>query len=548
MGLFPGDNLHRTCAAVLIALVSLMFSSCEFFRTLFLGPLYGITLEVETGGNCSVEPAAEKEENGVFYFRDGTTVTMTAAPSAGYRFTGWVVDAQRSYSKILTIPALGRDTGVTLEFSPVETAWTILVYLDGDNDLEGNAITDFEEMETGLYLAQTGDPGVMDKVAVAVQFDRGNEISSSFDGVWTTARRYEVLPDYSAGCGSRLVEDLGEVNMGDPATLKDFLEWGKCTFPAEYYVLVLWNHGGGARDLTPDDGRRDICFDETPGSDVLYVGEITDGLSGEHAVDILGMDACLMGTLETAYEYRPGTGGFGADYMVASPAEERGDGWEYDRIFSRLAGEGNYDAEEDPCYDAAALTPGIFAALLVKEYRDTCIGYSDQTMTAFRLAGVPGVKTAVDELAGELAYQKSEVLSRVDSGGIPFYTSPSDSRSVPYFELGNLCDILSSPEISADITSAAGAVKTALRDLIVSAWGGADYGGYEDPGGDGYRGVSIFFSEGPSDYSYQWWYTSEDTTGLPGADETWLYGKLDFCGSDGTPPVDSWKELFDTWY
>ena len=259
MGLFPGDNLHRTCAAVLIALVSLMFSSCEFFRTLFLGPLYGITLEVETGGNCSVEPAAEKEENGVFYFRDGTTVTMTAAPSAGYRFTGWVVDAQRSYSKILTIPALGRDTGVTLEFSPVETAWTILVYLDGDNDLEGNAITDFEEMETGLYLAQTGDPGVMDKVAVAVQFDRGNEISSSFDGVWTTARRYEVLPDYSAGCGSRLVEDLGEVNMGDPATLKDFLEWGKCTFPAEYYVLVLWNHGGGARDLTPDDGRRDIC-------------------------------------------------------------------------------------------------------------------------------------------------------------------------------------------------------------------------------------------------------------------------------------------------
>ena len=45
----------------------------------------------------------------------------------------------------------------------------------------------------------------------------------------------------------RLVGDIGEVNMGDPNTLTDFVKWGLETFPARHTALVLWDHGGGWR-------------------------------------------------------------------------------------------------------------------------------------------------------------------------------------------------------------------------------------------------------------------------------------------------------------
>ena len=40
------------------------------------------------------------------------------------------------------------------------------------------------------------------------------------------------------------LEDMGEVNMGDAATLQHLVDYGKNKFPADRYVLALYNHGG----------------------------------------------------------------------------------------------------------------------------------------------------------------------------------------------------------------------------------------------------------------------------------------------------------------
>src|SRR6185295_12580297 len=40
---------------------------------------------------------------------------------------------------------------------------------------------------------------------------------------------------------------LGEVNMGDPAVLKDFIAWSKKNYPAKHYMLEFWSHGQGWR-------------------------------------------------------------------------------------------------------------------------------------------------------------------------------------------------------------------------------------------------------------------------------------------------------------
>ena len=47
------------------------------------------------------------------------------------------------------------DKYVTARFAPVEQrAWTIMLYIDGDNNLESEALTDFNNMEGGLFNSQ----------------------------------------------------------------------------------------------------------------------------------------------------------------------------------------------------------------------------------------------------------------------------------------------------------------------------------------------------------------------------------------------------------
>jgi len=45
-----------------------------------------------------------------------------------------------------------------------------------------------------------------------------------------------------------MIEDLGETNTGDPKVLSDFILWGAKNYPAEHYLVVVWNHGAGWDD------------------------------------------------------------------------------------------------------------------------------------------------------------------------------------------------------------------------------------------------------------------------------------------------------------
>ena len=116
------------------------------------------------------------------------------------------------------------------------------------------------------------------------------------------------------------VASFDSENMGKSKTLTGFLEYCEENYPAERYSLILWNHGGG-----PVLGYGlDELYD-----DVLSLEELSDALgnspfgSGEK-LEILGFDACLMGSLETAWAFREY-----ADYFLASQEVEPGYGWDY---------------------------------------------------------------------------------------------------------------------------------------------------------------------------------------------------------------------------
>lgn len=110
------------------------------------------------------------------------------------------------------------------------------------------------------------------------------------------------------------------MNMGDPETLRFFLDECFSRYPARDYILILWDHGGG-----PMMG---VCRDQLFDGDMLTVPELKQALSlsgaAEHRLSMIGFDACLMSSLEVAAACAPY-----ADYMVASQELEPGNGWNY---------------------------------------------------------------------------------------------------------------------------------------------------------------------------------------------------------------------------
>jgi hypothetical protein len=92
-----------------------------------------------------------------------------------------------------------------------------------------------------------------------------------------------------------LKENLGEVNMGNYSTLRYFLGYAKTNFPAERYLLTLYNHGGGWLGA---------CWDTTNNSDNLEMDEINRALYETGGVDIITFSACSMGCIESVYELR----------------------------------------------------------------------------------------------------------------------------------------------------------------------------------------------------------------------------------------------------
>ncbi|MFX1582411.1 MAG: clostripain-related cysteine peptidase [Promethearchaeota archaeon] len=172
---------------------------------------------------------------------------------------------------------------------PIQSDWTILVYLDGDNDLEKSAFDDLNSME---IIGSTADVNII----VFVDFYYGA------DAPFTGARCYEIIQDANLNVisSTELVTGLSsEPNMGDWQVLRDFIVFGQFYAPADHYSLVLWDHGAGAFGL---------CTDDTS-SDRLSIQELNQALNDSQVqhLDIVAFDACLMGQLEVAYEIRDTT-------------------------------------------------------------------------------------------------------------------------------------------------------------------------------------------------------------------------------------------------
>lgn len=213
----------------------------------------------------------------------------------------------------------------TVEDARKHAKWTVLVYLDADNDLESAGIHNFNQMEV---VGSTQD------VHVIVQMDRKSG-SDPQNEQWTDTRRYLITRDADTGVMHSVRLDnppLGELDMGSGATLRSFVVWGKANFPADHYLLVVWDHGSGWQARFNVSAQyRYVAADDTSGS-AIDIKEIPSALA-DCDVDVIAFDACYMQQLEVAYELRNC-----ARYIAASTAAEPSPGYNYSRVLGHISG------------------------------------------------------------------------------------------------------------------------------------------------------------------------------------------------------------------
>jgi len=313
---------------------------------------------------------------------DGTTGTASA-----FDVTFWELGTVECTLLLTSESGLSSTAQASLEVHEDDAIWTVMVFINGDNDLESAGLNDINEMES---------VGSTEDVNIVVQFDRSPEYSAN-DGNWDGARRFFIEKDEDQSTiGSAALADLGAVDSGSSDTVVEFVEWAVTSYPAERYALIFWNHGWGW-SITPDtpvDDRQSplpgwskgLSSDLSSGTYLsIALGDFEDALIGATSkagktLDLLGIDACVMASWEVAHVSAPY-----ADVLVASQADEAWDGWPYHTWLADLV--------EDPTMKADALGTAI-----AQRFNEI----PDATLSAIDLTSISLLDDALNQLATTL--------------------------------------------------------------------------------------------------------------------------------------------------
>lgn len=367
---------------------------------------------------------------------------------------------------IVLLPLTGCGGGGGNSATPVGkgsgNSWTVMVYMDADNDLDVDAPYDLQAMQ---------QVGSTDKVTVLVQTDTRS----------STTKRYKVEK------GSlKLLKDLGELDMSEAGTLKDFIVSSAHDYPAQHYALVLWDHGNGWKSIlvdTTNDGTNAQAASNVLVSQGIQQAEAEAGIK----LDILGVDACIMATLEAAYQFRKV-----ADYLVASQEVVQAYGWDYRDLLWRLTAN-------------PAMSPQQLAASMVQSYGNFVQSLAggagdDQTMSAIKLGSdLELLASRVNGLALSLMSRLNDPATRQatldaitalrGSDTLPGTVQEFDPYTSPatYVDLYDFCKQL-------EASDAATSVHDTLASITVAE--------YHGPGRPKAHGLSIVFFNLPEALSY----------------------------------------------
>jgi hypothetical protein len=286
----------------------------------------------------------------------------------------------------------------------------------------------------------------LDSLAVTVHSSREVDVVILRDGYRDSAGVYYA----SDGRGLIPLEHLGEINMGSPTTLYDFVTRAKRICPAERYMLAFYDHGGGWRGA---------CWDVANQNDNLTMEEIKGALQDAGGVDIVLFTApCLMGAVESVYELRGCT-----DVYVGSEAPS-GYCW-WNEPMRHIC----VKMETEP--DLSTYELGEYIIEAIAGYKDIWASADwaeDFTMCAVRTDRVGELAGALDELAADYLSCPLRLFARLTwvYGRITMFNEEC-------IDIGDFVDELLKVEEFDSTRVRLEAVKACLEDAVIAECHGA---------------------------------------------------------------------------
>ncbi|MCL2254213.1 MAG: clostripain-related cysteine peptidase [Lachnospiraceae bacterium] len=272
-------------------------------------------------------------------------------------------------------------------YDPNDT-WAIYWYLCG-SDLES------QNGFASADLAEMMNVDLPDNITVVIETG-GSNYWHEFDIDANSNSRYTYT-----GNGFELVEKIPRANMGDSKTLENFLRFCNENYPADHRAVIFWNHGGGSM--------AGIAFDELYDMDSLLLPEVRSALlltaqldTANPHYELIGFDACLMATVETANTLK----GF-ARWMVASQELEPGCGWEYEELFRALA-------------ERPGMHGGDWGRIIGETYLKGCRELENDdyaTLSVIDIAKIEEVIEALDIMGAEALYLAGNSTSFIGKFG-----------------------------------------------------------------------------------------------------------------------------------
>ncbi len=363
--------------------------------------------------------------------------------------------------------------------------WTVMVYLDSDNNLESAGIDDINEMEIAGSTKEVNIVVQVDRIPYSILASNHQGYADDIsNGNWTNTRRYYITQDLDpVQINSQLKNDLGELNMGDPQTLIDFADWATVYYPAKKYLLVIWNHGGGFRSLNLT---KDIAWDDTSGGDKITMPELEYALSAVNTqiggkIDIVGMDACFMAMTEVAYQIKDY-----ADILVTSEENEPDDGWPYDTILAQLV--------SDPLMPSEQLAVDIVDKYIL------AYPYGNVTQSAIDLSYMDTLTSQLSNLALAIMSDSSTTKSKY----VLASTSSQHYGDWDFIDLHDFCNQLVVYSNSLEVKNIALNIQQTLNDAVIKS-------GYSGGSVSGSKGLSIYFPYFAYHYYYNYTNFAQDT-------------------------------------
>lgn len=299
---------------------------------------------------------------------------------------------------------LSAETTATPAITRKTSDWLVVMYMDGDNNLNDPIFMDMNEVENGLYYIRRSNDqpesysDSVNAVALwdgAVSWTETNEageevtktpqIGKSGTYIYELGRDSGSSTTYTTSAGCVLSENTknlsytapwlvgtnqtistslptdahGELNMGDKQTLINFLNWVNAHYTATKGVILQFSdHGGGPRSVMyaedaegrtykigDDSGRRALCWDDSAGSNqFLKTKDVSDALTTAGFTGTNKLSMILMDVcLGSSLEdaYQFRNN---ADYLAASPNNIPGSGLDYRKFMQSFAKNTTIDA------------------------------------------------------------------------------------------------------------------------------------------------------------------------------------------------------------